>query len=365
MSDVLRVGIIGTGVGVRTILPGFRRTGRADVQILSGSSLERAREVGRPLGIPTFTGDYRDVCNNPEVDLICVASPNFFHLEHALAALATDKHVYLEKPTAVDEREARMVAEAAQDRGAITVVGHQLRFNPYLQEMARMVKSGEIGRPYHLSISQRGSGFTNPNRKWTWEFEESSGGGVRLAMGSHLVDLARFILGKDPVAIAASLDPVHLTRHPDTGPPRSCFVSNYFSAQCDFQETATQLVTSAAVHSPPAFDVTVYGEHADLTFSLDGRLQLMRLGRDPDVVLSHDVDDEYRHRMASSIFSTSFTYFAEEIVRAILDDEVSGLLEASTVVDAVTNMQVLDAALRSARQGECVVLGAWPSNSYY
>jgi predicted dehydrogenase len=142
-------------------------------------------------------------------------------------------------------------------------------------------------------------------------------------------------------------------------------VSNYFSAQCDFQGTATQLVTSAAVHSPPAFDVTVYGEQADLTFDLERRLRIMRLGRDPEVVLSHDVDSEYQHRMASSIFSTSFTYFADEIVRAILDNEISGLLEASTVIDAVANMKVLDAALRSARQGERVVLGAWPSNSYY
>jgi predicted dehydrogenase len=184
-------------------------------------------------------------------------------------------------------------------------------------------------------------------------------------MASHLVDLARFILGKEPMSIAASLDPVHLIRHPDAGTPRSCVVSNYFSAQCDFQGTATHLATSAAVHSPPAFDVTVYGENADLTFDLGGGLRLMRLGSDPEIVLSYDVDDEYRSRIASSVFSTSFTYFADNIVQAILDDDISALREASTVIDAVINMKVLDASLRSARQGERVVFGAWPPNNCY
>jgi predicted dehydrogenase len=352
------VGIIGTGVGVRTILPGFRRTGRAEVVALSGRSQARAEEVGGSLGIPLLTGDYLSVCNDDRVDLICVTSPNDLHLEHARAALSTGKHVYLEKPTGIDASQAQEIAELARSRRRLVVVGHQLRFNPYLRALRDTIDSGVVGRIYHLSIAQHGSGFASLNREWTWEFDTNRGGGVRLAMGSHMVDLARYWLGAEAEAVAAEMDPVHSVRTPEGGEPRECRASNFFEATVTFPETAVHMSTTAAAHAAQRFDVVSYGEQGDLTFDLSSNLLLHRLGYDPVPVLDAEVDAEYRHRAASSIFSVSFTYFAEEIVDAVLADRVD-VPGAATVDDAVRCMEVLDAALVSGDKGGRELLQPW------
>jgi predicted dehydrogenase len=358
------VGIIGTGVGVRTILPGMRRTGRAEVVALSGRSQARVEEVGGPLGIPLLTSDYHRVCEDDRVDLICVASPNDLHMEHARAALSTGRHVYLEKPMGINAAEARAIAELARSEGRLVVVGHQLRFNPYLRAMRDAIASGAVGRVYHLSIAQHGSGFSNPSRKWTWEFDVERGGGVRLAMGSHMVDLGRFFLGNDAQAIAAELDPVFSVRTPEGGEPRECRSSNFFGAVVTFPATAVHMSTTAAAHAAPRFDIVAYGEEGDLTFDLSRTLLLHRLGTDPVPMLAAEVDAEYRHRQASSIFSTSFSYFADEIVDVILANK-SELPDAATVDDAVRCMEVLDAALLSATHGSRELLQSWETRPFF
>lgn len=356
-KNSIGVGIIGTGVGLRTLLPGFHRTGRARVVALSGSSARRAQEMGSKYEIPHLTGDYRDVCISPDVSLICVASPNDLHLEHALAALETGKHVYLEKPLGLNVREAEEIADAARSRDdRLVVVGHQLRFNPYLREMHRLIGSGSIGRPYHIEIQQQGSGFADPNRSWTWEFEPERGGGVRLAMGSHLLDLASFLLGRPVSSVSASLDPVHLLRSPEGQSSRECVASNYFSALVRLGAATGFVSTTAAAHGAPRFDVRVLGDAGDLRFDPDSKLLLARRGSGEGAVLSTQVDEEYQLRQASSIFSTSFTYFADEIIAALLEgrDEVS---QAATVGEAVGNMRLLDSALLSYASATTEALG--------
>src|SRR5450432_1838044 len=111
MARTVGVGMIGTGIGIRSILPGLRRTGRAEIVGLSARSQARAEETGGPLGIPLLTDDYLSLCEDDRVELIVVASPNALHVEHARAALTTGKHVYLEKPTGVDEAQALAIAE--------------------------------------------------------------------------------------------------------------------------------------------------------------------------------------------------------------------------------------------------------------
>lgn len=360
---MLRVGIIGTGVGVRTLLPGFRRTGLAEIVALSGSSADRAHEVGGSLGINLLTGDFQEICDSAEVDLICVASPNDLHREHALAALSSGKHVYLEKPTGTDRSQAEEIASSAPaDR--IVTVGHQLRFNPYLRELGRLVRSGAIGDVYHLEIAQHGSGFANPKRAWTWEFEPDRGGGVRLAMGSHLVDYANFVLQKPVLAVSATMDPVHRFRQPSGSGERVCTASNFFGASLTYAGTNVHVTTTAASHSAPRFDITAYGTKGDLTFDLISKLKLHRVEEDPQVVLPSDVDLEYEMRSASSIFSTSFTYFADAIVEAFNQNQTS-IPGAATVETAVDCMRVLDAAEESSNLGTRPQLAPWQATRFY
>src|ERR1700674_5857135 len=99
--DMVNVGIIGTGVGIRTLLPGFRNTGRATVTSIVGRTPERGAEFAQKYNIAKSYASYKNLVDDPTVDLVCVASPNIEHFEAAMYALKCGKHVLIEKPLAL------------------------------------------------------------------------------------------------------------------------------------------------------------------------------------------------------------------------------------------------------------------------
>ncbi len=360
MNKPLRVGIIGTGIGLRQVAPGFVRAG-AEVTAVSGSSIERAREHVGDLDVPLITDDYRKVCESDDVDLICVTTPNEFHIEHMTAALRTNKHVYLEKPVGDDVAQTRSIANEKGKTDRLVVVGHQLRFNPYFHKMREVIQAGTIGRVYHVTMSQCYSYWSDPDIPWIWSFDVEKGGGRRLALGVHLVDLARYLLNEEAAAIASSMDPVHCTRLSE-GEPRETFASDFFSATLSFPHTTVDMSTTASAKTGESFDVVVRGELGDITFDLTNKLQFHD-GESSQPLVDQTSEEKYKSVGGVSIFWDSFTYYAQEIVDAIATGQHTIPL-ASTVEDAIKNMEVLDAALRSSQNGTRELLAPWLANRY-
>jgi len=124
------VGIIGTGVGLRTHFPAFRELPEAKVVAISGSNYERSREFAERYGIGLGLNP-EELCELEQVDLVCVTSPNVFHFNHALAALNAGKHVLCEKPLAVSQSQnLELIGALKEFPGQIALVNHQLRFKP-------------------------------------------------------------------------------------------------------------------------------------------------------------------------------------------------------------------------------------------
>jgi len=363
MADRIGVGIIGTGIGLRQVAPGFIRTGLADIVAVSGSSVERARQLSSEYNIPLTTGDYREVCESDDVDIICVTTPNEFHLEHMAAALVTDKHVFLEKPVANDAVQTKEIADMVGNKDRLVVVGHQLRFNPYFGAMRDIIQSGAIGRVYYMTISHCSSVLADPSMPWKWSFDVNKGGGMRLAMGVHLIDAARYLLAQEPVAVVGSLDPVYKTRTPKGEAERECFASMFFSATVSFPDATVEMSTTPIAKTEQKFDVVVRGEKGDLTFDLDKKLLRFYDGGRVEKVLGDDIDTYYDSLKGPSIFWDSFTYYAQEIVDAISSGSTTIPL-ASTADDAIINMEVLDAALVSYQKGTRELLGPWNAGKY-
>lgn len=342
---MIRIGIIGTGHGVRTLKPGFEYTQAARVVALAGSSIERARQVASENDIEIACGSAVELCALPSLDLICVASPNRFHVEHAITAIQSGKHVYLEKPIGNSRNQALQIQEAlnnsAQDR--LVFVGHQLRFNPFIREIVRLIDKGDLGRIYSVAISQRGGAFASDTRPWTWEFEAESGGGVRLAMATHLLDLANYIARSTPKYLTLSADPVHQRRRPNNGEERIVEVSNFCSLDVDYGETFAQLSTSAAAHLPGYFRIEVLGNRGAVTYDGTESLRIFRDNSIIDAPQLEAVSTDYLSRPGASVFRKSFTYFAEEIIRAI-SGSVSSVEGSHSVQDAVDLMSLLDSS---------------------
>jgi predicted dehydrogenase len=361
MSDKARIGIIGTGVGLRTVAEGFVFNGGADIVALAGSSADRAKELGAKYDCEIYTGDYRDVLN-ADVDLICVTTPNEFHLEHMIAALETDKNVYLEKPTGNTAEEAQKIADHVSSKKRFDVVGHQMRFNPYVVGLRDEIAKGTIGRPYSIDVFYSHPMFIDKNMSWIWSHDTERGGGMRLALDVHLVDTVRFILGEEPVAIAATMDPVLRTRTPDGGESRESNASSYISIMMNFENCNADLRATASSQMTPGFVITVRGEEGDMSFIDAEALQLFRVGQDPKLVMSKEVNEEYDRRRGSSIFRTSFPYFADAMIDAI-QSGATEIADACTVQEEVQNVSILDAVKRSANNGTRELLAPWPEHN--
>jgi predicted dehydrogenase len=193
----LRFGVIGAGGFAETChVPGLQSHPHAEVVALCGRRPDHARAMADRLGVPEVHTDYRELCARDDLDGVTITTPNAVHAEQALAAFAGGKHVFCEKPLGMTVTEVREMLRAAEESGKVHQVAFTFRYTYGVQELRRRVRAGDIGPPYYLRIQYDGWGGLRPEWKAGWrEKRDLAGGGMLYDMGSHLFDLACFVLG--------------------------------------------------------------------------------------------------------------------------------------------------------------------------
>lgn len=193
----LRIGVIGTGAFAEIChIPGLRSHPSAEVVAVYGRRIEAARELAAKFGIPKATDDFHALIADPEIDAVTIASANVAHFQQAIEGLKHGKHVFCEKPLAMNASEAREMASAASASGRIHQVAFTFRYNYGLRELRRRIHAGDIGKPFFARIQyDRWDGLASG---WTssWrEKREFAGAGMLFDLGSHLFDITRHVLG--------------------------------------------------------------------------------------------------------------------------------------------------------------------------
>jgi len=199
----IRTAVVGVGR-----LGGFHADKYAELEssnLIGVSDTDRARagEVAGKLGVRAFS-DFRDLI--PLVDAVSIATPTESHLEIAMAFLEKGVHVLVEKPIAMDSREAAVLVDAARASGALLQVGHLERFNPAITAL-----EGRVSRPLFIE-SYRLSPF--PARSTDID--------VILDLMIHDIDIILNLVNEDIVDIKAMGIPV-ITRHVDMANARLRF----------------------------------------------------------------------------------------------------------------------------------------------
>ena len=242
-SRKLRVGVIGAGAFARAgHLPGLTSHPRAEVAMLCGRDAARTNALATEFGIGAVTLDPAELCASDQVDAVTICTPNDVHGRHVLLALSHGKHVFCEKPLALTVDEATAMTEAARQRPVVHQVGYTFRHLFGIEELHRRVKAGDIGQPLVLRCHHQYFDGVESEAGVRWQHRLAvAGGGVLRNSGSHLLDLARLILG--PVAaVRAELgfgdrpgvetDDVAMVRlRHASGVRTECFVSRLAAAQ--------------------------------------------------------------------------------------------------------------------------------------
>lgn len=193
----LRVAVIGTSKFAEVChIPGIESHPSAKVVMVYGRRLEAARALAERCGIESASDDFEAICADPNIDAVTIATANVAHASQAIMALKAGKHVFCEKPLAMNAAEAREMVEVAEASGKVHQVAFTFRYNHGLNEMRRRVAEGEIGKPFLARIQyDRWEGLSK-NWMTSWRSNpEAAGAGILFEVGSHLFDIARHVLG--------------------------------------------------------------------------------------------------------------------------------------------------------------------------
>ena len=147
-------------------------------------------------GFSFATTDYRVLLERDDIQIIHVCTPNDAHFAVVRDALAAGKHIYCDKPLALNVAEAEEIVALAQAAPTVKQMTFNYRFVPALMRARQMVEAGYLGDLFSFRVAYLHAGYIDLRRPFTWRLEMArSGGGAIADLGAHVIDLTRFLLG--------------------------------------------------------------------------------------------------------------------------------------------------------------------------
>lgn len=209
MSRKLAIGVVGIGFGSRVHVPAFRESpAKCEVVALCARRIERAEAAARELNVPRAVADWRELVADPSVDALAIAVPPIAQAEVALAAVRAGKHVFCEKPVALDSGSARELLRAAEQAR----VAHAVDFIfPEIDAWRRLrarIDAGELGRIRHIALAWRVETRSHAKNAESslWKAQTAKGGGTLYSFASHSFHYLEWLFG--PITrLAARLAP--------------------------------------------------------------------------------------------------------------------------------------------------------------
>jgi predicted dehydrogenase len=190
------MGIVGAGFVGPHHVDAVRRLGYVDIVGVAGSSQASAEKKADALGARRAYGSYEALLDDPEIQVIHNATPNYLHYPVNAAAIAKGKHVISDKPLAMTAAEAKKLLDQATKAGIVHAVTFNYRGNPLVQHARNAIVRGEIGKPNFL-VGYYLQDWLLKDTDYSWRLEPDKGGASSALgdIGSHWCDLAQHISG--------------------------------------------------------------------------------------------------------------------------------------------------------------------------
>lgn len=336
MDKKISWGVLGNATIARVcVIPAIQKSSNSRVKALATRSPEKGLPVAQGHHIPRLYQSYEDLLADPEIQVVYNPLPNHLHHYWTLRALEAGKHVLCEKPLACNSRQAREMADSARGAGLLLMEAFMYRFHPRSQRIKKMVEQGSIGLPVLIRTA-----FCYTMEKTLLEAGECArlqprmGGGALLDVGCYGVDIARWLMGQEPIRLQgqavyhASGADVHFVgslRFPGHG--LATVEASFISA---LQQTYAVLGTEKAIELP---------HNAFIPWEREAEFFL----RGPD-----------QEKGERQIIPGADEY---QLMVEHFSDAVAGKTTlAFSAEDSVRNMQVLDSLAEAARTGRTVLL---------
>lgn len=327
-------------------IPAFQNHPRTQVVAVSSGRAERAAKTAKDLGIPAHYTDFEEMLDKEKPDLVSIATPPDLHCPMTLAALSRGIHVLCEKPFAMNLDEARRMKDAAGKANVVAMIDYEFRFLPgraYAAELVRQNYAGEIRMADF--VFHGGMRSNAQDVGWDWWSDESRGGGLLGAIGSHAIDTLWFLMGR-PRRVFCDLVTFVKERS-----GKAVTSDDGYSLLIEFESGARAAVqmTNAAGVSDARFGL--YGTDGQLLIPNHFANELHG-GKRPDRNIGPiEIPQQYRLPHDDIPLRAAFRALLSRMVQAI-DNRLPS--PSPNFLDAVNSQAVIDAAHLSARQGTWV-----------
>lgn len=342
---------------------------------IAGRTRERVETEAARFGFSRSYTDWKKLVADREVDIVDNCAPPHLHLPVCVEAVEAGKDIICEKPMARTAKEARAMLEAARRAKVAHMVGYNYRFVPAVAFAKQLIEEGRLGRIYYYKGSYLNAfaGYADPETPFDWHHSSASGGYGALAdLGTHAIDMARFLTGELVSVQSVSKNFV------DARPERR---GSKRKAKVDVDDATVSVATftngavgmiEASWMTPGRADYLafeVFGSKGSLRFNLEriNELEVWLEDEDPRVTGSRNVlvlgrEHPFMNRYwvnQAGGFSWENTFVNE--LHHYLERLVEGKSvapEGATFLDGYRNCLVMDAMIESARSGRRVDIAA-------
>jgi predicted dehydrogenase len=324
----IRWGVLSTArIGTNQVIPAMQQGTYCEVTAIASRDQQRADSVARDLGIARAYGSYAALLADPELDAVYIPLPNEQHVPWSIKALEAGKHVLCEKPIALNADEAQTLLDAATHYPQLKVMeAFMYRFHPQWQRAKALVAGGAIG---DLRTIQSFFSYSNVDPTNIRNRVENGGGGL-MDIGCYNISLSRFIFGAEPARVCSMVeyDPVFKT-------------DRLVSGMLDFGSGTATFTCSTQLS--PYQRVQIVGTTGRIEIEIPVNAPAKRPCR---LWYAHDATiDEVVFDV-----SNQYTLQGDVFSRAIMDNTPA----PTPLDDAVANMRVIDAVIRSGLDGRWV-----------
>jgi predicted dehydrogenase len=273
-TNSVRVGIVGYGMMGRAhayayrAAPLIRPSSVVFTPVgMSGRNAEAVAKTSADCGIDSWVTDWRELVERTDVDVVDVCTPPGTHAAIIEAAALAGKDVFCEKPLATNYTDARSALDAVERSGVRHAIGFNYRRLPAVSLMAEMIARGELGDINLWRGTWLSDEFVDPDIAFDWRFDSSMGGSTIGDLGSHLIDMATWMLG--PINEVSAMSSTFVRSRDDQGRARDVEVDDASSALVRFASGAqgTMEVARAAPRRPCDFTIEVNGSTGTVMFA--------------------------------------------------------------------------------------------------
>jgi predicted dehydrogenase len=336
--------------------------------MVADQNADRARDAKERHGYESATTDWRELIEHPEVDAVSITTPNFMHLEMAVAAAEAAKHFWGEKPLGRNPAETAQIAAAVDAAGICTTVGFNYRHAPVVQHARNLIAHGQLGQITHYRGFFLCDYASHPMGALSWRFSrELAGLGVLGDLMSHAVDMAHHLLG--PITRVTAQQSTLIPERPKVPPGTGSHftvIEGGEMAPVENEDAAISLVQfESGLRGTLEASRVIVGPHARMGFEVHGtagalawnferlnELQIYRVPTDSEdagytTVMAAPQHPDFANFMPGAGNSMGFADLKVIEAKLFLESIQDGIPHPPSTQDALASARVIDAMVRS------------------